>query len=156
MSEQATSKDLLQITGLIVSGYVKGQRVPEEGLSSVINRVFYALHDLNRQGNILKKVGPLVPAVPVEESVHDDYIICLEDGKQLQMLKRHLNTTYNMTLEQYRERWGLAPDYPSVAPGYARRRSSIAKSTGLGMTGRSRRNSKTKKERSPENTTITV
>ena len=74
----------------------------------------------------------LAPAVAIEDSVTDDYLICLEDGKRLQMLKRHLKTVYNMTVEQYKERWGLSADYPVVAPSYARRRSAIAKTTGLG------------------------
>ena len=72
------------------------------------------------------------PAVAIEDSVNDEYLICLEDGKKLQMLKRHLMTMYGMTVDQYKERWGLSPDYPIVAPSYARRRSSIAKTTGLG------------------------
>jgi predicted transcriptional regulator len=72
------------------------------------------------------------PFVPIEDSVHEDYIICLEDGKQLQMLKRHLKTLYSMTLDQYRERWNLPESYPMVAPSYARRRSEIAKNIGLG------------------------
>ena len=80
-----------------------------------------------------------MPAVPIEDSIKDDYIVCLEDGKKLQMLKRHLNTVYKMSIDEYRERWGLAPDYPVVAPNYARRRSQIAKNTGLGQTGRRKR-----------------
>ena len=76
------------------------------------------------------------PAVAIEDSVHDAYIVCLEDGKQLQMLKRHLSTEYGMTLAQYKERWNLPHDYPTVSPSYARRRSAIARNTGLGKTGR--------------------
>jgi predicted transcriptional regulator len=76
------------------------------------------------------------PAVPIKKSIHPDYIICLEDGKKLKMLKRHLKTAYNMTPEQYRERWSLAPDYPMVAPNYARQRSRLAKEIGLGTRGR--------------------
>ena len=86
-----------------------------------------------------RRHGPLVPAVPIEESVHNEYVVCLEDGKKLQMLKRHLKTVYNMTVDQYKERWGLPMDYPVVAPDYAKRRSAIAKNTGLGMTGRRKR-----------------
>ena len=78
------------------------------------------------------------PAVPVKKSVFPDHIICLEDGKQLKMLKRHLKTAYNMTPEQYRERWGLPVDYPMVAPNYAQHRSSLAKQIGLGTKPRSR------------------
>jgi predicted transcriptional regulator len=76
------------------------------------------------------------PAVPVKKSVHPDFIVCLEDGKKLKMLKRHLKTAYNMTPEEYRERWGLAPDYPMVAPNYARQRSRLAKEIGLGTRAR--------------------
>ena len=72
------------------------------------------------------------PAVPVKKSVFPDYIVCLEDGKKMKLLKRHLQTAYNMTPQEYRERWGLPPEYPMVAPGYAERRSAIAKSVGLG------------------------
>ena len=76
------------------------------------------------------------PAVPINESVHDDYIVCLEDGKKLHMLKRHLGSMYGMTLDQYKERWSLPHDYPTVSPSYARRRSAIAQKTGLGTNGR--------------------
>jgi predicted transcriptional regulator len=76
------------------------------------------------------------PAVPVKKSIHPDYLVCLEDGKKLKMLKRHLKTSYNLTPEQYRERWGLPPDYPMVAPNYAKQRSKLAKDIGLGTRGR--------------------
>ena len=76
------------------------------------------------------------PAVPIRKSVMPDYLICLEDGKKLKMLKRHLMTAYKMTPEQYRDRWGLPPDYPMVAPNYARQRSKLAKDIGLGIKGR--------------------
>ena len=76
------------------------------------------------------------PAVPIKKSVHADYIVCLEDGKKLKMLKRHLKTAYNMTPESYRERWGLGADYPMVAPNYARQRSRLAKEIGLGTRAR--------------------
>jgi len=76
------------------------------------------------------------PAVPVKKSVTPDHIVCLEDGKKLKMLKRHLKTAYNMTPEEYRERWGLAPDYPMVAPNYAKQRSRLAKQIGLGTRAR--------------------
>jgi predicted transcriptional regulator len=85
------------------------------------------------------RAGYFKPAVPIEESVHEDYIVCLEDGKKLQMLKRHLKTVYNMSIEQYKEKWGLSAEYPVVSPNYAKRRSSIAKSSGLGQIGRKRR-----------------
>ena len=77
--------------------------------------------------------------MPINKSVTEDFIICLEDGKKLQMLKRHLKTVYNMTVEQYKERWGLPADYPVVSPNYAKRRSEIAKTSGLGMTSHRRK-----------------
>jgi predicted transcriptional regulator len=80
-----------------------------------------------------------LPAVPVKKSIFPDYLVCLEDGKKLKMLKRHLSTAYAMTPEQYREKWGLAADYPMVAPSYAKHRSSLAKQIGLGTKPRSRR-----------------
>jgi predicted transcriptional regulator len=104
-----------------------------------MQKIHSAVQDLARHGHGFRKSGPLVPAVPIEDSIKDDYIVCLEDGKKLQMLKRHLNTVYKMSIDEYRERWGLAPDYPVVAPNYARRRSQIAKNTGLGQTGRRKR-----------------
>jgi predicted transcriptional regulator len=79
----------------------------------------------------------LKPAVPIRKSITPEYLVCLEDGKKLKMLKRHLKTSYNLTPEQYRERWGLAPDYPMVAPNYAKHRSSLAKKIGLGTKPRS-------------------
>ncbi len=136
MSENLTHSELLKYTTQMVSSYVSNHQVPLEELQSVFGRIYQVLADANRNPNSLKNRSPLVPAVPIEESVTDDYIICLEDGKKLQMLKRHLNTVYNMNLDQYKERWGLPNDYPVVSPSYARRRSQIAKNTGLGMNGR--------------------
>jgi predicted transcriptional regulator len=107
-----------------------------EVIPEVLKKIFLAVVDVARDANNMKHRPALTPAVPVEESVFDDYIVCLEDGKKLQMLKRHLNTVYSMTIEQYRERWGLPADYPVVSPSYARRRSAIAKTTGLGSAGR--------------------
>jgi predicted transcriptional regulator len=134
MSEN--SKDLLQVAGEIVGAYLAHNSVTVEEIPTIINKVFYALSSVQSQSCFGRGVGPLVPAVAIEESVHDDYLICLEDGKRLQMLKRHLSTMYNMTVDQYKERWGLDSNYPSVSPNYAKRRSAIARNTGLGMTGR--------------------
>ena len=129
----------MQIAAEIVGSYLKHHTVDVEEIPSVINKVFYALNSIHTHSGFGRSVGPLAPAVPIEDSVHDDYLICLEDGKRLQMLKRHLNTMYKMTVDQYRERWGLSSDYPAVSPNYAKRRSAIAKNTGLGMTGRRKR-----------------
>ncbi len=136
MSENLTHSELLNCTTQIVAAYVSNHQVLLEELQSVFGKVYQILADANRNPGSLKNRSPLVPAVPIEESITDEYIVCLEDGKKLQMLKRHLNTVYGMSLEQYKERWGLPTDYPVVSPSYARRRSQIAKNTGLGMNGR--------------------
>jgi predicted transcriptional regulator len=108
---------------------------PIKEVDSIVSYFFHILSDLNKSYTAKNKL-PTVPAVPIEDSVHEDYIVCLEDGKHLQMLKRHLSTVYKMSLEEYKERWGLGVDYPVVAPSYARRRSDIAKHTGLGRSER--------------------
>lgn len=139
MTESTSQLDVLNITADIVCAYVSNHSVEVADIQGIMQKVHSAVQDLMRHGHGFRKSGPLVPAVPIEESIQDDYIICLEDGKKLQMLKRHLNTVYKMSVDEYRERWGLAPDYPVVAPNYARRRSQIAKNTGLGQTGRRKR-----------------
>jgi predicted transcriptional regulator len=136
MTEHITQSELLQVSGDICSAYLSNNTMNAEEIPSLISKVYTALIEINRQSSLLRHHGPISPAVPIEESIKDDYIVCLEDGKKLQMLKRHLNTMYKMTVEQYRERWGLPADYPVVAPSYARRRSEIARNTGLGTTGR--------------------
>ncbi len=139
MTESTSQLDVLNITADIVCAYVSNHSVEVTDIQGIMQKVHSAVQDLVRHGHGFRKSGPLVPAVPIEESIKDDYIVCLEDGKKLQMLKRHLNTVYKMSVDEYRERWGLAPDYPVVAPNYARRRSQIAKNTGLGQTGRRKR-----------------
>ena len=136
MSENLTSQEVMAYTTEIASAYLANNEIPAEEISSLLKTVFLAVVEVSRDANNIKHRPALTPAVPVEESVHEDYIVCLEDGKKLQMLKRHLNTVYNMTVDQYRERWALPSDYPVVSPSYARRRSDIAKTTGLGSTGR--------------------
>jgi predicted transcriptional regulator len=110
--------------------------VPLSELPGLIQEVFRTLSAVGKGAAPAEKPQP---AVPVKKSVHPDYIICLEDGKKLKMLKRHLKTAYNMSPEQYRERWGLPPDYPMVAPNYAKHRSTLAKKIGLGTKPRSGR-----------------
>lgn len=127
---------LLEISASMVSSQIKDKPVDVDNIQNLVQTFYRALKKVYDGIQNYKLTGPLHPAVSVEESIHDDYIICLEDGKKLQMLKRHLNTVYNMTPEQYRERWSLPPDYPMVAPSYAKRRSAIAKETGLGVTNR--------------------
>ena len=136
MSDQVTSAELLGFTTDIVASYVSNHQVSPENLKKFVQSTYQVLSETARSPFLLRSTSPLNPAVPIEESIHEDYIVCLEDGKRLQMLKRHLKTVYKMSVEQYRERWGLPLDYPVVAPSYAKRRSQIAKSTGLGMSGR--------------------
>lgn len=136
MSENLTAQEIVAYTTEIISAYLANNEVSVENIPEVTKKAFSAIADITREAYNLRHRPALTPAVPVEESIHDDYIICLEDGKKLQMLKRHLSTVYNMTLEQYKERWGLPVDYPVVSPNYAKRRSDIAKTTGLGSTGR--------------------
>ena len=140
MAEQNTEKadrgSLLRMTAEVVSAYVANNLLPPAQLPEVIRLVFGSLDALNGGGGHAKQ-EPLKPAVPIKRSIASDYIICLEDGKKLKMLKRHLRTTYNMTPDDYRAKWGLPPDYPMVAPNYAAQRSAFAKKIGLGRgTGR--------------------
>lgn len=134
MDTAGQTSDLLALTTEIVAAHVSNNTVSLADLPQLINQVYNSL------ANIGSVAAPPPerpqPAVPVKKSVHPDYIVCLEDGKKLKMLKRHLKTAYNMTPEAYRERWGLAPDYPMVAPNYARQRSRLAKEIGLGTRAR--------------------
>ncbi len=129
MAETPISQNMLGLTAQIVSAHVSNNSVPPDALPSLIQEVYKTLSGVGKEP--VEPDRPQ-PAVPVKRSVFPDHIICLEDGKKLKMLKRHLKTAYNMTPEQYRERWGLPPDYPMVAPNYARHRSSLAKKIGLG------------------------
>ena len=137
MNHSDQSSDLLTLTTEIVAAHVSNNTVSVGDLPQLINQVYNSL------ANIGSAPPPSAerpqPAVPVKKSVFPDYIVCLEDGKKLKMLKRHLKTAYNMTPEQYRERWGLAPDYPMVAPNYAEARSRLAKQMGLGQQRRRRK-----------------
>jgi predicted transcriptional regulator len=132
MTGAVENSDLIELAAEIVSAYVSNNSVPASDLPALINEVFMAL---TRVGTPPAEVvsEPLKPAVPLKKSVHNDYIICLEDGKKFKSLKRHLRTQYNMSPEQYREKWGLPPDYPMVAPNYAAARSRLAKEMGLGQ-----------------------
>ncbi|HXZ02072.1 MAG TPA: MucR family transcriptional regulator [Stellaceae bacterium] len=137
MTEMANSNDLLALTTEIVAAHVSNNTVAINDLPQLINQVYQSLAGIGTASISSAERPP--PAVGVKRSVHPDYIICLEDGKKLKMLKRHLKTAYNMTPEEYRERWNLPPDYPMVAPNYARQRSKLAKEIGLGT--RAKRNS---------------
>lgn len=129
MSDQANQSEMLELTTEIVAAHVANNSVALIDLPQLIQDVYKSLSTLGAQQAVPEKPRP---AAPIRKSVFPDYIICLEDGKQLKMLKRHLKTAYDMTPEDYRERWGLAPDYPMVAPNYAKHRSALAKKIGLG------------------------
>lgn len=132
MTNSIEQGDLIELAAEIVSAYVSNNSVPASDLPGLINEVYTAL---TRVGTPIIEAPsePLKPAVSVKKSVHNDYIICLEDGKKFKSLKRHLRTQYNMSPEQYREKWGLPADYPMVAPNYAAARSRLAKEMGLGQ-----------------------
>lgn len=133
MVEPPANSNVLVLTAQIVSAHVSNNSVSPDTLPSLIQEVFKTLSGVGKEA--VQPERP-VPAVPVKKSVFADHIICLEDGKRLKMLKRHLKTAYNMTPDQYRERWGLASDYPMVAPEYANHRSTLAKKIGLGTKSR--------------------
>lgn len=139
MSEQPTQTDLLELTSEIVSAHASNNTIAANDLPQVIKDVFATLQTL---GSVDAPKERPQPAIAIKKSITPDYIICLEDGKQLKMLKRHLKTSYNMSPEEYRERWGLPADYPMVAPNYAKKRSSLAKKIGLGRKPGARRNAK--------------
>ena len=136
MAESNPNTELLGLTAQIVSAHVSHNPVPAQELPGLIQEVFRTLSGVG-SAPAPEPERPQ-PAVPIKKSITPGYLICLEDGKKLKMLKRHLKTAYNMTPEQYRERWGLAADYPMVAPDYAKHRSSLAKKIGLGTTPRAR------------------
>ena len=136
MTDHPQQADVLGLTAQIVSAHVSNNSVTPDALPALIQDVYRTLSGVGKEPAAPDKPQP---AVPVKKSVFPDHIVCLEDGKKLKMLKRHLKTAYNMTPEQYRERWGLAPDYPMVAPNYARHRSSLAKKIGLGTKPRARK-----------------
>jgi predicted transcriptional regulator len=123
--------DLRRLAAEIVAAYVSANSVSAAQLPDVIRTVVDALTNLNGQAEA-PKAEPQKPAVSIRKSVTPDYLICLEDGKKLKMLKRHLRTTCDMSPQDYREKWGLPADYPMVAPNYAARRSEFAKQIGLG------------------------
>ena len=135
MSDDAGTADVLGLTAQIVSAHLSKNNVAPDALPALIQDVYRTLANVGREPAQADKPQP---AVPVKKSVFPDHIICLEDGKKLKMLKRHLKTSFNMTPDQYRERWGLPADYPMVAPNYASHRSSLAKKIGLGTKPRAR------------------
>lgn len=136
MREKPNLNELLELTAEIAASHVSNNTVGIGEIPKLIQDVYKALA-------LLSDVQPVIernkPAVPIKKSVFPDHIICLEDGKKLKMLKRHLKTAYNMTPAEYRERWELPAGYPMVAPNYAKHRSALAKKIGLGTKPRARR-----------------
>ncbi|TIT39966.1 MAG: transcriptional regulator [Mesorhizobium sp.] len=128
--DQAEDHEIVSLTADIVSAYVSNNPVPAAGLPDLIASIHSSLTGV-RQPTAVEQPKQ-EPAVNPKRSVFPDYIICLEDGKKFKSLKRHLNVHYGLTPHEYREKWGLAPDYPMVAPSYAAQRSALAKASGLG------------------------
>jgi predicted transcriptional regulator len=129
-SQADMNETLITLTSDIVAAHVSNNSVAVGELATVITSVYGALAGLG-QAVVVEEAAP-EPAVSIRASIKPDYIVCLEDGKKLKMLKRHLMTHYNMTPDQYRARWNLAADYPMVAPNYAEKRRELAKKIGLG------------------------
>jgi predicted transcriptional regulator len=136
MTEQTNPSELLALTADIVAAHVGSNNVAVADIPQLIGEVYRTLATLGTHGVLPERPEP---AVAIKKSITPDYIVCLDDGKKLKMLKRHLKTAYDMTPEQYRERWGLPADYPMVAPNYAKHRSLLAKKIGLGTRPRRRR-----------------
>ena len=134
----AAGKNFIDLTATIVSAYVSNNPMPAAELPALIGQIHAALLRVST-GRAELPLEPAKPAVPVKKSMTADYLICLEDGKRFKSLKRHLRTQYGMTPEQYRDKWGLAADYPMVAPNYAVARSQLAKKMGLGQQRRRRK-----------------
>ena len=131
MTSEDQNKTLLELTAQIVAAHVTKTQVAPQGLTGLIEQVYHALKTVGSE-QPPAVVEKQLPFVPPKRSVFADYIICLEDGRKLKTLKRHLRSTFGLSPEQYREKWGLAPDYPMVAPNYAQHRSKLAKQLGLG------------------------
>jgi predicted transcriptional regulator len=136
MAENSANPDLLGLTAEIVSAHVSNNPVAVADLPTLIQDVYRTLTHIGQPAPAAPERPQ--PAVPIKKSITPEYLICLEDGKKLKMLKRHLKTSFNLTPDQYRERWGLPPDYPMVAPNYTKHRSSLAKRIGLGTKPRGR------------------
>ena len=130
MSSTISEDQMLEMTVKLVSAHVSNNSVAMADLPDLIKNVHQTLAFVNEEPEPEEEI--LTPAVPIKKSVQNDYIVCLEDGKKLKMLKRHLKTAYDMTPDEYRQRWGLPSDYPMVAPAYAKQRSELAKNIGLG------------------------
>lgn len=132
----AKSSEILTLTATIVAAHASKNALGAEELQALIRQTYQTLAGIEGGAPPVERPQP---AVAIKKSVTSDFIVCLEDGKKLKMLKRHLKSAYNMTPEQYRERWGLAPEYPMVAPNYAKKRSQLARDLGLGTKAKRRR-----------------
>ncbi len=135
LDSTVSKNELLRMTAEIVSAYVSHNDISGVQITDIIKAVHGSLDALQNPASALVEVAAK-PAVPIRKSITPDFIICLEDGKKLKMLKRYLRSTYGMTPEEYRAKWGLPTDYPMVAPNYAKQRSAFAKKIGLGRKGR--------------------
>ncbi len=138
MADDPGDSLFIELTADIVSAYVSNNSVPSAEIPGLINQVHSALKRVSN-GQRAGPAEPLKPAVPIKRSITPEYIVCLEDGQKFKSLRRHLRTRYNMTPDQYREKWALPADYPMVAPNYAAARSQLAKQMGLGQQRRRRR-----------------
>jgi predicted transcriptional regulator len=123
--------ELLELTTEIVSSRSINSDLSSEDISRMIKKIYATMQEITSTETVNASTSQ-TPFVPIQESVKPDYIICLEDGRKMKMLRRHLKTAYNMTPEEYREKWDLPQDYPMTAPNYAKRRSALAKKIGLG------------------------
>ena len=134
--EAPRNADLLTLTANIVAAHAAKNALDGDALQALIRQTYQTLAGIETGSTPVERPQP---AVAIKKSVTNDFIVCLEDGKKLKMLKRHLKSAYNMSPEQYRERWGLPPEYPMVAPNYAKRRSQLARDLGLGTKAKRRR-----------------
>lgn len=130
MPRKEKNVDLLELTAKVVANHLSNNTVDVKDIPGLIRQVYKTMEQLN--GSNASLTPSAQPAVPIKDSIKPDYIVCLEDGKRLKMLKRYLRTKYQLSPEDYKKRWGLPPDYPLVAPNYALKRQQLAKSIGLG------------------------
>ena len=130
MPRKEKNVDLLELTAKVVANHLSNNTVDVKDIPGLIRQVYKTMEQLN--GSNASLTPSVQPAVPIKDSIKPDYIVCLEDGKRLKMLKRYLRTKYQLSPEDYKKRWGLPPDYPLVAPNYALKRQQLAKSIGLG------------------------
>jgi predicted transcriptional regulator len=138
-AQAGREQELLRLSTDVVSAYLAQNSVQPQAIPEIIRSVHKTLTSLERPAEEPKTFERQRPAVPISKSVHDDYLVCLEDGKKLKMLKRYLRSKYDLSPEEYRRKWNLPPEYPMVAPAYAARRSDFAKQIGLGKGVRRKR-----------------